>query len=209
MRISKKVDPAVADLLTRAARTGLTDQQLHERAELSSGWLSQARKGRYGPGAASVKQLRRFLERFERGEEAAEEPRAAAEPERAIAPEAERSAEEAAELAKLEAELSNSIRDAKTAKKCGVILTNIASLVAADKFRDLKKADMLERLIARKVRVLKEERAERAERRVRALEILTPDEAAALEAYRASMRPQPYEPGEYVKPPVIAAKESP
>lgn len=61
----KKNHPIVDDMLTRIARTGLTDQKVHDAVGLPSGWLSQARSGRYSSTADNVEKVLRWLARFE------------------------------------------------------------------------------------------------------------------------------------------------
>lgn len=59
--MKRRVEPDVASLLARVAQLAMSDQQIHERAGLPSGWLSQARAGRYGARARSCRRLEEWL----------------------------------------------------------------------------------------------------------------------------------------------------
>ena len=193
---SKKLDPGVSDLLTRARRTGLSDVDIQERARLAPGWMAQAKRGRYGPEAESVRKLARFLDRFEAGKTAPTATPTVIE----TAPSSSQPGP-AADPAKTSRSLADEIEAARTAKALGRITTRIAASAARGELKDLRLVDVLERLIARKAKLLKDERDEKAIAQVRSLEILTTNEVELLRVHREKLAGPPMKPGDSAPPP--------
>jgi hypothetical protein len=224
MKVSKRVPRELSDLLTRAKASGLTDDEIHDRAGLPNGWLSGARRGRYGPQAASWGKLRRFLDRLdagekflgkleqqreksalERGQEAFEDFAGSLPSPFAGIYKRANGTPEGAPVVVLDGDgsktpLGEAILKATTFRKLGALLARIAAAVA-DGQLDPKKAETLERLVKTRSGILKKEREEQATAKVRALEILTADEVKLLEEHRAKLAGPPLKPGDYPPPP--------
>lgn len=199
MAISRKLPKDLSDLLTKVKGSGLTDDVIHDRAGLASGWLSGARRGRYGPQAKGWAKLRRFLERLDEGDrflERLEKEPAAEVP----APEALPAAV-VLEPDGARTPIGQAILKASTFRKLGGLAAMIAAAVADGLIEDLKKAELLEKFIKTRSAILKKEREETATAKVRALEILTEDEVELLAQHRAKLAGPPLKPGDYPPPP--------
>lgn len=186
---SSKVPDKLADMLRRVRATGLSDQEVHDRAKLASGWLSQARQGRYSATAPSVRKLERWLKRFEAGQNEA-------------APAAEIDDEE---LEEGEESVARSIATAisggaKTHAEITVIRRRLTAALLVGEIDEDRGELALQALKGLEVSI-KLEREEGAHAELRALELLTPDEERVLAEYRAKIAPAAVKPGEYVKPP--------
>ena len=201
---SAKVPDKVVDILRRVKATGLTDQDVHERARLTNGWLSQARAGRYSERAPSVKRLARWLAQYE-GAESEEGPAdGGAAVARALQFPRDPSRLQASPVG---ASLAEEAAKARTHRRCGKLLQRVASLYAAGEI-DREMAETLERVIARRVQVLRHERAEKAVASVRALEVLTAEELALLREHRTRIAGPPLQPGVSVPPPPELTKSA-
>jgi transcriptional regulator with XRE-family HTH domain len=187
---SPKRSDKLADILRRVKATGLSDQEVHDRAKLASGWLSQARQGRYSSTAPSVKKLERWLKRFEAG---ASETAQAAE----ISDE-ELGEDEDETVARAIARAISG--GAKTHAEITVIRRRLAAALLVGDIDDSRGELALQALKGLETS-LKLEREEGAHAELRALELLTPDEERILAEYRARVAGPPVQPGQYVRPP--------
>lgn len=177
----------VADILKRVKMTGLSDQEVHDRAKLASGWLSQARQGRYGATAPSVRKLERWLKRFEGGA-------GDAEPEAPIVAD-ESDGESAAHR------IARAIEGgAKTHAEVTIVERKLAAALLVGTVDEARGELALNALKGLK-QSIKLEREESAHATLRALELLTPAEEKVLADYRAKIAGPPVQPSEYVRPP--------
>lgn len=183
---SAKLPDKLADMLARVKATGLSDQEVHERASLSSGWLTQARQGRYGLKAPSVKKLERWLKRFEAGASDAPEP----EP----APIEDAEGDPATLIARA------IVGGARTHAEVAVVERRLAAGILTGLVDESRGELALSALKGLKQSIVRE-REENASATLRALELLTPDEEAVLAAYRSKLAGPPTQPGVYVAPP--------
>lgn len=214
MAISRKLPKALSDLLTKAKKSGLTDDEIHDRAGLASGWLSGARRGRYGPQAKSWAKLSRFLERLDAGDRFLDRlekgPTASVESTilaSVLATEAVPSAV-VLEPDGARTPIGQAILKASTFRRLGSLAAMIAAAVADGVIEDLKKAELLEKFVKTRSGILKKEREEIATAKVRALEILTEEEMKLLMEYRAKLAGPPLKSGDYPPPPTEAAPVS-
>lgn len=194
---SSKPDAIVADALTRTARTGLSDQQVHERVGLSVGWLSQARGGRYSGTAASVRKLLRWLDRFEAGEQPKEKGPARR-------PTTRREEEPERELSRTDqkkAALGEAVARAATFRELKECERDLAVLALELGDPMPQSLDLTAKLLKSLKDTLKREKDEENSKALNALEILTPDEQAVLAEHRKKTAGPPVQPGEYVRPP--------
>lgn len=97
-------------------------------------------------------------------------------------------------------EILDALRKAKTAKQLDVAARAL-SLAAAEGVVERSRADVVLEILRERRHLLKEKRAERGATQVRALEILTPDEAEWIRAHRAKLAGAPLGPGEMAPPP--------
>lgn len=177
-----RLEPLIEDALTRIAALGLSDREVQREAGLPEGFLRHARAGKRRDAAASWAALRAWLATTTAGK--------GIEPESAPVP------GEPVDATSLETE----IRAAKTFRRLGALTSRLAADFSAGRL-EARVAEVLEKLIARRAKVLAAERSERAVAQVRALEILTPDEARLLALYRAKLAGPALEPGKYCPPP--------
>jgi transcriptional regulator with XRE-family HTH domain len=187
---SPKPSDKLADILRRVKATGLSDQEVHDRAKLASGWLSQARQGRYSATAPSVRKLDRWLKRFEAG---VSEAATAAE----IGDDELGEDEEETVARAIARAISGG---AKTHAEITVIRRRLAAALLVGDVDEARGELALHALKGLEVSI-KLEREENAHSELRALELLTPDEERLLAEHRAKVAGPPVQPGQYVKPP--------
>lgn len=204
-----RLDAIAADAFARievlkAFRDGLSDRTIEKEAMLPSGFLTKARAGanRGDRAEASWTKLVGWLA-TQQGASASPTPEVVAAP--------------SLDARAGDLTLGDEIRKAETQRTLGALTTRVTADLADGRLggpdlpwkERLKLAETLERLIARRSRVLKEERAERLEAMVQALDILTEEEEELLRAHRASVAGPPLAPGEGVPPPVDSVSEAP
>jgi transcriptional regulator with XRE-family HTH domain len=193
---SDKLPDVVRDAIARVAATGLSDQQIHERAGLSSGWLSQLRAGRYAPAAPSFRKLVRFLDRLEAGADAGKVPVEKQPGVREVI-----AAVVAGATGGGSPDLAARIRRAATfreVKECERELVAVALEVGDPMPASL---DLAAKVLKSLKDTIKREREEENDKALNALEVLTPDEQAVLAEHRKKVAGPPVQPGEYVRPP--------
>ncbi|MCW8138642.1 MAG: hypothetical protein KIT58_07035 [Planctomycetota bacterium] len=103
-------------------------------------------------------------------------------------------------------ELEAQIRGARTARRLERLGKRVLALVVRGQITP-RVGDVVTALLREQRQAIKMRREETQRAAVAALEVLTAEEAAALEEFRAARRPRPVAPGETVPPPPVSAEQ--
>ena len=181
-----RVEETVAEVLTRLGTLQMSDRAAEREAGIPQGFLKKLREGknRTPQAAENLSRLVVWLATTKAGGGSKPEAVVIVEP-------------GAAERVELAAE----IRAARTMRRCGRLLERVAAEAAEGKV-PMDLGHLLEKLIARRMRALKEERDEKATAQVRALELLLDDEVELVRAHQAKLAGPSLKPGEAAPAPI-------
>lgn len=171
--MKNKIEDRIASILKRVESVDLPDIDIESESGIAKGFLWKSRNGHNRKATQAWKKLESWLDAHE------------------------------GKTATVESEgdsLGAEIQRAETAGQLRQLTKRIGAMAASGEL-ELRKAEVLERLVARCAKLIEQEKEEKAAAQVRALEILTPAEAELLKKHRSELAGPALKPGEAVAPP--------